>query len=216
MARLNRPHSLSKTMLPEHFLKMMDRIWEEADSIARSLGGKQLTCNGPRICYGFVENAGRDPVFSAICCATRLNDQMHMLEEKLSAQYGWSNEILLNMGIGHGEDLLTDVGAISRLSAMMPDGAFEQASLLSKLAGKGEIWITRNAAASLPAKLMDRVVLGIDHENEFLEKCFKPLSEFEKIQSDIRSAPDMQDFPVARIRKLERQLPEPLMVNNEE
>lgn len=206
-ARLNHAHRLAKSMLPDLFMRLMDRLWAEADDIIRSLGGNRAGCNGPRLCYVFSENAGRDPIFSAICCATRLNRQMLLLEEKLHAQYGWNNEICLNMGIGHGTGVQKESDASPSSAFVVPGGAFDQAALLSGMAGKGEIWITQAAAAQLPSHLIDRVVLGIDHQGRFLRNFFKPISDIEQIQPVIQANPDMAVLSVSQIKALERPMP---------
>ncbi|MBC2712706.1 MAG: hypothetical protein HGJ94_17475 [Desulfosarcina sp.] len=103
-ARLNDSHRIADTMLPEVFFKLMNRIWDEADGVVRSLGGIRAGCSGAQIHYMFTESAGRNPIFSAICCATRLNSRMQALEEKFKAQQGWADDICMNMGISHGKD----------------------------------------------------------------------------------------------------------------
>ncbi len=214
-ARLNQAHGLVKTMLPGFFLEVVNRIWEEADSVARPLGGKRIACNGARFCYGFQEDAGRHPVFSAISCAMSLNDRMPVLEEKLGARYGWSNEIRLNIGIGYGADTQSRSEPVSRLSLVIPGGALEQAMLSSRIAGKGQTWITRNAAAVLPADLIDQLVLGADREGTFYKHYFKPMSDFKQIRTEIETDPQMQDFPVARIVKTERRPPRKKIIDEE-
>ncbi len=205
-ARLNHAHGMAKRMLPDHFLTMMERIGHEADEIARSLGGKRAPCNGPQLCYGFTETAGRDPIFGAICCATRLNDQMRLLQEKLDAQYGWSDEICLNMGIGHGAAGQMESDVRPALAFVMPGGAFAQANLLSGIAGKGEIWITRHAAAQLPEVLMNQVVLGVDRNDHFVRNYFKKLSDFKQLKAMLQIDPDMDDLSVCQIKQCQRYL----------
>jgi hypothetical protein len=207
-ARLNNARGLARTMLPERFLNLMDRIWEEADGIVRSLGGKRAVCNGPQLCHVFSENAGRNPIFSAICCATRLNNQMVLLEEKLRAQYGWANEICLNMGIGHGAEDQTESDTIGSLEFVMPGGAFDQSTLLSGIAGKGEIWITKEAAAQLPKALIDQVVLGVDHQGKVLPHFFTRISDLQQARTVSHLEPEMEALSIARIMKLQRQIPE--------
>jgi hypothetical protein len=212
-ARLNNSHGLAKTMLPERFLNLMNRIWQEADGIVRSLGGKRVACNGPQLCYVFSESAGRNPIFSAICCATRLNNQMALLEEKLNAQYGWVNEICLNMGIGHGADDQTASERICSLEFVIPGGAFDQSTLLSGIAGKEEIWITKDAAAQLPKDLVDQVVLGVDRQGKFLRHLFTRISDLQQARTVSLIAPEMEALSIARIRKLERQMPEQSIIS---
>jgi class 3 adenylate cyclase len=47
-ARLNDSHRIADTMLPEVFFKLMNRIWDEADGVVRSLGGIRAASSGCR------------------------------------------------------------------------------------------------------------------------------------------------------------------------
>jgi hypothetical protein len=72
---------------------------------------------------------------------------------------------------------------------MIPGGAFDQSSQLSAVSRtKGDIWITRNAVAQLPKKLIDQVVLGIDRQGRFFRNFFTRLSDLPQ-GSRTRSAP---------------------------
>lgn len=203
-ARLNDSHRIADTMLPEFFFKLMHQIWDEGDSVVRSFGGKRAGCSGARIDYIFTKNAGRNPIFSAICCATRMNRQMLAMEEKLKAQQGWADEISLNMGISHGTDELTTLSTTGCMESTLPGGTFDQSSQLSAVAGKGEIWITRNAVAQLPRKLIDQVVVGIDRQGRFLRNFFTRLSDLSQATGTGQPHPDLGTLSIARILTIEK------------
>jgi class 3 adenylate cyclase len=203
-SRLNDSHRISDTMLPEVFLKLMHQIWDEGDSVVRSFGGRRAGCSGAQIDYLFTESAGRNPIFSAICCADRMNRQMHALEEGLKAKQGWTNEIRMNMGISHGTDELSNTTPPGFMESTIPGGTFDQSSHLSAIAGKGEIWITRNAVAQLPRKLLDQVVVGIDRQGRFLRNLFTRLSDLPQAAGAGRPQPDLGNLPIARILTIEK------------
>jgi class 3 adenylate cyclase len=203
-ARLNDAHRIADTMLPEVFFKLMNRIWDESDSVVRSFGGKRADCSGAQIDYLFTKNAGRNPIFSAICCATRMNRQMLAMEEKLKAQEGWADEIRMNMGISNGTDELTAAAPGGCMESTIPGGTFDQSTHLCAIAGKGEIWITRNAVAQLPRKLVDQVVVGIDRQGRFLRNFFTRLSDLPQAAGAGRSHPDLGTLSIARILTVER------------
>ena len=204
-ARLNDSHRIADTMLPDVFFKLMHRIWDEGDNVVRSFGGKRAGCSGDQIDYMFTKNAGRNPIFSAICCATRMNRQMLAMEETLKIQQGWSDEIRMNMGISHGTDELTTSAPTGFMEATIPGGTFDQSSHLSGVAGKGEIWITRNAVALLPRKLMDQVVVGIDRQGRFFRNFFTRLSDLPHKAGPSHPQPDLGMLSIARILTIEKQ-----------
>jgi class 3 adenylate cyclase len=207
-ARLNDSHRIADTMLPEFFFKLMHRIWDEGDSVVRSFGGKRVGCGGAQIDYMFTRNAGRNPIFSAICCATRMNRQMHVVQEKIRAQQGWSDEILMNMGISHGTDELSTLSMNGCMESTIPGGTFDQSSQLSAIAGKGEIWITRNAVAQLPRKLIDQVVVGVDRQGRFLRNFFTRLSDMPLASGTGQPHPDLGNLSIARVLTIEKPGPE--------
>jgi class 3 adenylate cyclase len=204
-ARLNDSHRIAETMLPEFFFKLMHRIWDEGDRVVKSLGGKRAGCSGAQIDYLFTRNAGRNPIFSAICCATRMNRQMRMVQENLKEQQGSADEIHMNMGISHGTDELTRRSTTGGMEAStIPGGAFDQSSHLSAIAGKGEIWITRNAVAQLPRKLIDQVVVGVDRQGRFLRNFFTRLSDLPQAAGAGRPHSDLGTLSIARIVSIEK------------
>ncbi|WP_319409800.1 hypothetical protein [uncultured Desulfosarcina sp.] len=207
-ARLHDSHRIADTMLPEIFFKLMHRIGDEGDSVVRSFGGKRAGCSGAQIDYLFTKNAGRNPIFSAICCATRMNRQMRVMEEKLKAQEGWADEIRMNMGISHGTDEVTTPDPTGCMESMVPGGTFDQSSRLSAVAGKGEIWITKNAVAQLPKKLIDQVVVGIDRQGRFFRNFFTRLSDLPQGAQHGQSRSDLGTLTIARILTIEKQRPD--------
>ncbi|MCB2149585.1 MAG: hypothetical protein KQI81_24100 [Deltaproteobacteria bacterium] len=207
-ARLNDSHRIADTMLPEIFFKLMHRIWDEGDSVVRSFGGRRAGCSGAQIDYLFTKNAGRNPIFSAICCATRMNRQMQAMEEKLKAQEGWADEIRMNMGISHGTDEVTTPDPVGCMESTIPGGTFDQSSRLCAVARKGEIWITKNAVAQLPKKLIDQVVVGIDRQGRFFRNFFTRLSDLPQGVEQGQSRSDLGTLTIARILTLEKQRPD--------
>jgi len=204
-ARLNDSHRIADTMLPELFFKLMSQVRDEADDVVRALGGTRTASSGAEIQYIFSESAGRNPIFSAICCSTRLNRRMQALKNTLTEKQGWADEICMNMGISNGTDDLTAPEPTGAMELMIPGGASDQSSLLSAIAEKGEIWITRNAIEHLPKKHIDQVVLGVDRQGQFLRNFFIRLSDLPR---DIGTSPqkvEMDTLSVARIVKIERQ-----------
>jgi class 3 adenylate cyclase len=207
-ARLHGAHRIADTMLAELFFKMMNQVWEATDDAVADLGGVRVGCNGARVRYLFRGNAGRNPIFSAVLGATRMNDRMRRLHEKLAAQQGWAEELCMNVGISHGESDAAISGADGCMECMIPGGALDQSSHLSAIAGKGEIWITKNAVVQLPRKLVDRVVLGVDRQGEFLRNFFTRIADLPSRQVPERTATEMGSLAVARI--LKTQNPSPL------
>jgi class 3 adenylate cyclase len=203
-ARLNDSHRIADTMLPDVFFKLMNRIWDDADDVARSLGGIRAGSRGAEILYMFTKNAGRNPIFSAITCATRLNSHIRTLQEKLKPEEGWADEICVNIGISHGTDDLTAPEPSGAMELMMPGGASDQSSLLSTLGTKGDIWITKNAVGQLPKKLIDQVVLGIDRQGQFFRNFFTRLSDLSPGIGASQSKGEMGALSIARIVKIEK------------
>jgi class 3 adenylate cyclase len=203
-ARLNDSHRIADTMLPEVFFKLMNRIWDEADGVVRSLGGIRAASSGAEIQYMFTKNAGRNPIFSAICCATRLNDRIRSLQEKLRAEQGWADEICMNIGISHGTDDLTAPEPADSMELMIPGGASDQSGLLSAIALKGEIWITKNAVGQLPRQLIDQVVMGVDRQGQFVRNFFTRLSDLSPGVDMGQPKRDMGALSIARIVKIEK------------
>jgi hypothetical protein len=99
------------------------------------------------------------------------------------------------------------------LEFVIPGGAFDQSTLLSGIAGKEEIWITKDAAAQLPKDLIDQVVLGVDRQGKFLRHLFTRISDLQQARTVSLIAPEMEALSIARIRKLERQIPEQSIIS---
>lgn len=207
-ARLNDSHRIADTMLPEFFFQLMNRIWKKSEGVVRSLGGIRAACNGAEIQYMFTENAGRNPIFSAICCATRLHVQMQALEENFKAEQGWTDELRMNIGISSGTNDLTAPEPAGCMEFTIPGGAADQSSHLSTVAGKGEIWITKDAVAQLPKKLTDQVVLGIDRQGRFCRNFFIRLSDLPGGTGSSRPKPDLGTLSIARIVGIETKKPD--------
>ncbi len=206
--RLNNAHRIADRMLPEVFFKLMDRIRDESDSVVKSFGGKRVGGSGGQVDYLFTKNAGRNPIFSAICCATRMNRQMKVMEEKRQTQEGWADEIRMNMGISHGTEERTADAPNGCVESTIPGGTFDQASYLNTVAGKGEIWITRNAVAQLPRKLIDQVVVGIDRQGRFLRNYFTRISDLPQAVVAGLPHPDLGRLSIARILTIEKPGPD--------
>ena len=204
-ARLNDSHRIADTMLPEVFFDLMNRIGNDVDGLARSFGGRRTGLSGAQIDYMFAESVGRNPIFSAICCATRLNRQMLATEEKLKAQHGWADEIRMNIGISHGTVDLTAAAPAGYMESMVPGGASDQSSRLSAVAGKGEIWITKNAVAHLPKRLIDQVVVGVDRQERFFRNFFTRLSDLPQVTGSGQPRPNLESLSIARILSVETQ-----------
>jgi class 3 adenylate cyclase len=206
-ARLDDSHRIADTMLADVFFKMMSQVWETTDDAVADLGGVRVGCNGAQIRYLFKGHAGRNPIFSAVSCATRMNDRMRRLQEKLAARMGWAEELNMNMGICHGESDAPVSGKDDCMEFMIPGGALDQSSHLSALAGKGEIWITKQAVVQLPKKLVDRVVLGVDRQGEFLRNFFTRIADLPSRQVPDRTANEMGSLAVARILNIQNPAP---------
>jgi len=206
-ARLNDSHRIADTMLADVFFKMMNQVWEETDNAVADLGGVRVGCNGAQIRYLFKDNAGRNPIFSAISCATRMNNRMRRLQEKITAQQGWAEDLCMNVGISHGESDVPISGVDDCMEFMIPGGALDQSSHLSAIAGKGEIWITKQAVVQLPKKLVDRVVLGVDRQGDFLRNFFSRIGDLPPQQVPDRTANEMGSLAVARIIKIQNPAP---------
>ena len=212
-ARLNDSHRIADTMLPDVFFGLMHRIQDEADRVVRSFGGKRVGSSGAQIDYMFTKNAGRNPIFSAICCATRMNRQMQAMQARLKAQQGWADEILMNMGISHGTDEPAASAPTGCTESTIPGGTFDQSAQLCAVAGKGEIWITRNAVAQLPRKLIDQVVVGIDRQGRFSRNFFTRLSDLPQATGPGQAQHDLGGLSVARILAIEKPGPAQPLTN---
>lgn len=206
-ARLNESHRIADTMLADVFFKMMNQVWEATDDAVADLGGVRVGCNGAQIRYLFKGSAGRNPIFSAISCAMRMNGRMRRLHEKIAAQLGWAEELVMNMGISHGESNAPVSDTDECMEFMIPGGALDQSSHLSAIAGKGEIWITKHAVVQLPRKLVDRVVLGVDRQGDFLRNFFTRIGDLPPQQVPDRTANEMGSLAVARILKIQNPSP---------
>ena len=86
-ARLHHSRRIAETMLPRIFMQLVQRIWTETDHLALSLGGRRIASDGAQALYLFKESAGRNPVFSAICCATRILAAIPAMEERLHSRW---------------------------------------------------------------------------------------------------------------------------------
>jgi hypothetical protein len=111
------------------------------------------------------------------------------------------------MGISHGTDELTTSVPTECMESTMPGGTLDQSSQLSAVAGKGEIWITRNAVAQLPRKLIDQVVVGIDRQGRFFRNFFTRLSDLPQAAGPGQPQPDLGTLSIARILTIEKQGP---------
>jgi class 3 adenylate cyclase len=206
-ARLNESHRIADTMLADVFFKMMNQVWEATDDAVADLGGVRVGCNGVQIRYLFKGSAGRNPIFSAISCAMRMNERMRRLHKKIAAQLGWAEELIMNMGISHGESDAPASGTDESMEFMIPGGALDQSSHLSAIAGKGEIWITKHAVVQLPKKLVERVILGVDRQGDFLRNFFTRIGDLPPQQVPDRTANEMGSLAIARILKIQNPAP---------
>ncbi|MBC2712705.1 MAG: hypothetical protein HGJ94_17470 [Desulfosarcina sp.] len=66
-----------------------------------------------------------------------------------------------------------------------------------------EIWITKNAVAQLPKKLMDQVVLGVDRQGRFFRNFFTRLSDLPQGTGPSQSKPDLGTLTIARVVRIE-------------
>ena len=203
-ARLNESHRIADTMLPDVFFRMMNLIWEQTDDAATSLGGIRAGCNGARIQYIFKATAGRNPIFSAIWCATRMNDRLQTLQARLKTEQGWVDELCVNMGISHGVIDLSAQDPDNFDEFTIPGGALEQSALLAAVAGKGEVWITKNAVSQLPKPLMEQLALGIEREGEFLRNFFSRVADLPGKHLSAPPEADMGTLSVSRILKIKK------------
>ncbi len=206
-ARLNDSQRIADSMLPEGFFKLMHLIWAATDDVAQSLGGHRAGGSGARIHYVFKADMGKNPVFSAICCAVRINRRMLALRRQLSTHQGWENEICMNMGISHGMDDAPPSDSGGCMAFRIPGGAFDQSSRLSAVAGQAEIWVTKDAVAQLPKKLIDQVVLGVDRQGRFMRNFFRRISNLANDSLPDRPTADLANLSVARIMRIEQQGP---------
>jgi class 3 adenylate cyclase len=205
--RINDADHLAESMLPDAFFKMVNRIWEETDALVSALGGRRSGSDGAQAHYRFSGGGGRNAIFSAICCAVRMNRQMPVVQEKLNAQQIWIDEISMNMGISHGSEDPTASDASDAMTFMIPGGAFDQAAQLSAIAGKGEIWISKNAVSRLPNKLIGQLVVGVDRQGRFLRNFFTRLGDLRPAGAAGPLKPNLGMLSIARIVKLEEQPP---------
>jgi class 3 adenylate cyclase len=194
---------------------MVNRIWDETDDVVRALGGKRSGCSGAQAHYRFSAGGGRNPIFSAICCAVRMNRQMAAVREKLNVHQGWMDEICMNMGISHGADDPAESDASDSMEFMIPGGAFDQAAQLSAVAGKGEIWITKNAVSQLPKKLIDQLVVGVDRQGRFLRNFFTRLADLPQAGAPGPLKPSQGMLSVSRVVKVESHPPDRPAANEE-
>ena len=161
-------------MLPDGFVAMMHEIHRETDDLCRALGGRHMASKGAKLRYMFTENAGRDPIFSAINCALRLNAWIQKRQDKSSARQGWSMPLALKIGISHGKGRFDEGGADIGDAMFIPGGAADQSLKLAAFAKGKEIWITRDAMAQLPRHLVEQLVWGVDREGRFQQHFFRP------------------------------------------
>ncbi|HSO20903.1 MAG TPA: hypothetical protein VLT88_15670, partial [Desulfosarcina sp.] len=82
--RLDDSHRISDTMLPEIFFRLMHIVWEAVDDVAAALGGRRIGSDGVHNPYLFKAGAGRHPVFSAMCCAARINGRLSSLAPRIA------------------------------------------------------------------------------------------------------------------------------------
>jgi hypothetical protein len=151
----------------------------------------------------FKTHLGRNPIFSAICCATRMNSRMKALQQVLAKEHGWLEDICLNMGISHGQDDAPLSNADNCMEFVIPGGAHDQSSHLSTIAAKGEIWVTKNAVAQLPQKLIDQVVLGVDRQGQLMRNFFSRIADLPADNQPHQPKTDLAALSVARIVKIE-------------
>lgn len=206
-ARLNDSQRIADTMLPDVFFRLITVVWEATDDVVHSLGGVRAGCSGAQIHYVFKTHLGRNPIFSAICCATRMNKRMTALQQTLAGEHGWVEEICLNIGISHGKDEAIESISGNLTAFMIPGGAQDQSSHLSTIAAKGEIWVTKNAIAQLPQQLIDQVMLGIDRQGQFARNFFTRISDLPSGNQLHQPAADLASLSVARIVKIEAASP---------
>jgi len=202
--RLNDSHRIADTMLPEVFFRLMNIVWHEVDDVATALGGKRIGNSGAHTHYVFKANAGRNPIYSAICCAVRINGRMSSLEAKITEDLGWVDEICVNMGISQGNVDPERSDSDGGMDLKIPGGPFDQASLLSVIAGKGQIWITKNAVAQLPKPLIAQVVVGIERKGQFRRNFFTRIEDMPTENLPDMPKPDLGALSIARILKAEQ------------
>jgi class 3 adenylate cyclase len=198
-ARLHDSQRIADSMLPEVFFELVNRAWEVFDEVAAALGGRRAGSSGDQANYVFKAHAGRHPVFSAICCAVRINERMLALSETLTAQQGWSDDICMNMGISHGQEDEMSSGTHSSMTLMIPGGAFDQSAQLSAIASKGEIWVTKNAVTQMPKKLIDQVMLGVERQGRFMRNFFTRMADLPTQNMPEQPRTGLGDLSIARI-----------------
>jgi class 3 adenylate cyclase len=205
--RLHHAHHLAEIMLPDLFFQLTRRIRDVIDGVAKPLGGVRSGGDGDRIHYLFSESAGRNPIFSAISCANRINGHLAALEEQLKTDQGWLGQIRMNMGISCGTDDPAKPHAGSSMELWIPGGALDQAVHLSAMATNGETWITKDAVARLPQKLINQIVLGVDRQGRFLRNFFSRLSDLQPDTAVSGVISEIGRLSVARIVEIERPTP---------
>jgi class 3 adenylate cyclase len=202
--RLNDSHRIADTMLPEVFFRLMNFVWHEVDDVATALGGKRIGNSGAHTHYVFKASAGRNPIYSAICCAIRINGRMSSLEAKITEDLGWVDEICVNMGISQGNVDRERSDSDGGMDLKIPGGPFDQASLLSVIADKGQIWITKNAVAQLPKPLISQVVVGVERKGQFRRNFFTRIEDMPAENLPDMPKPDLGALSIARILKAEQ------------
>lgn len=205
--RLHHAHHLAEIMLPDLFFQLTRRIRDVIDGVAKPLGGVCSGGDGDRIHYLFSESAGRNPIFSAISCANRINGHLAALEEQLKTDQGWLGQIRMNMGISCGTDDPANPHAGSSMELWIPGGALDQAVHLSAMAANGETWITKDAVARLPQKLINQIVLGVDRQGRFLRNFFSRLSDLQPDTAVSGVISEIDRLSVARIVEIEKPTP---------
>lgn len=197
--RLNESHTIADTMLPDAFCRWMQGIWAHVDSIATALGGRRVASDGAHTRYVFASSAGRNPIFSAVCCAATINARLLPAERPATDDPNWMDDIHMNMGISDAmaepDQPVSDiVGALG-----LPGGALNQAALASGVAGKGEIWITRNAVIQLPRPLIDRLILGVEHNQRLRRNSFIRIGDHRSDGHADAFSPDARGLTITRI-----------------
>ncbi|BBO88255.1 adenylate/guanylate cyclase domain-containing protein [Desulfosarcina ovata] len=201
--QINDAHRLSDTMMPVAYFRLIRHIWNVTDELARSLGGKRVGCTGAQIHYVFTESAGRNPIFSAVCCATRMGTQIRALQGKQDSGDGGSEAIALQMGIATGTNDFPGIDAgCGNMPPVVPGGGIDQASLLSSIASKGEIWITKTAVTLLPQMLVDQIKIGVDHQGRFQPNFFTRVSDLQPTSGGKPLKSSMGTLPTTRIVEL--------------
>jgi class 3 adenylate cyclase len=171
-ARLDDSRRIVDTLLPETYVRLMTRIWDESDRIVQSYGGQRAKRSGTDIQYIIPRRAGTDPSFDAICCAVELREKLCEIEEAMKTEGDWFADIRLNIGISSGRDHLPDEDLTASVAFMLPGGAADQAFHLSALAQKGGILITKSAFSHLEPRQMEDITFGIYRDDRLIQRIF--------------------------------------------